>query len=315
MNKEDKIFVAGHKGLVGSAIVRKLQKENYSNIIVKTSKELDLRDKAVVSDFFAVEKPQYVFFAAGTVGGIMANKTYPADFIYNNVSMIFNTIDAAYKNQVTKLLYLGSSCIYPKNCPQPIKEEYLLTDELEETNKPYALAKIAGIELCTSYNKQYQTDFISLMPTNMFGINDNYDLQNSHLIAALIRRFYEAKEKQAPFVELWGTGTPKREVLSSEKLADACFYFMLNYTGSNIINIGSGKDHTIRELAEMIKSISGYEGEIKFDSSKPDGTMKKQLDVSRASKLGWTAESDISGDLQKAYKDFSENYYQYTKTI
>lgn len=315
MKKEDKIYIAGHKGLVGSAILRKLQQEGYNNIIVKTSRELDLRDKSAVNAFFEQEKPAYVFFAAGTVGGIMANKTYPADFIYNNVSMVFNTIEAAHKTDVKKLLYLGSSCIYPRESPQPIKEEYLLTGTLEETNRPYALAKIAGIELCRSYNKQFGTDYISLMPTNMFGINDNYDLQNSHLVAALVRKFYEAKQRNAEFVELWGTGTPRREILSSDELADACLYFMLNYSGSDIINIGSGKDYTIRELAEMIKSISGYSGELKFDSTKPDGTMKKQLDVSRAANLGWTTGSDTYKDLQKAYEDFSNNYSQYTKTI
>ncbi len=315
MNKNDKIFVAGHKGLVGSAIVRKLTADGYDNIIVKPSKELDLREKAQVAEFFSKEQPLYVFFAAGTVGGIMANKTYPADFIYNNVSMIFNTIEAAYRNKVKKLLYLGSSCIYPKDAPQPIKEAYLLTGPLEETNKPYALAKIAGVELCASYNKQFNTDYISLMPTNMFGVNDNYDAQNSHLVAALIRKFYEATSKNASFVELWGTGMPKREILSSDQLADACLYFMLNYTGSEIINIGSGIDYTIKELAEMIKSIAGFSGELRFDSSKPDGTMKKQLDVSRASELGWTAAFDIRQDLQKAYNDFATNYGQYTNTI
>ncbi|HEY4148868.1 MAG TPA: GDP-L-fucose synthase [Chitinophagaceae bacterium] len=315
MKKEDKIFIAGHNGLVGSAIVRKLREEGFTNLVMRASKELDLRDKAAVTNFFASEKPAYVFFAAGTVGGIMANKTYPADFIYNNVSMIFNTIDAAYRHQVKKLLYLGSSCIYPKSCPQPIKEEYMLTGQLEETNKPYALAKIAGIELCASYNRQFGTDYISLMPTNMFGINDNYDLQNSHLVAALIRKFYEAKAKKASFVELWGSGAPRREILSSDQLANACFYFMQQYSGSDIINIGCGEDHTISELAGMIKSISGYEGEIKFDSSKPDGTMKKQLDVSRATGLGWSAKSNISEDLKRAYHDFSDNYERYTKTI
>jgi len=313
MQREDKIYIAGHKGLVGSAIFRKLQAEGYNNLVVRTSKELDLRNQAAVNEFFAHEKPAYVFFAAGTVGGIMANKTYPGDFIFNNVIMIFNALEAARQNNVKKFLYLGSSCIYPKNAAQPIKEDYLLTDTLEETNKPYALAKIAGVELCISYNKQYGTDNICLMPTNMFGVNDNYDLQNSHLVAALIRKFYEAKANNAPSVLLWGTGTPRREVLSSDQLANACFYFMQNYSGNEIINIGSGEDLTIKEIAEKIKQISGYEGELKFDITKPDGTMKKQLDVSRADQLGWKSEDSILEDLKKAYNDFSDNYIQYTK--
>lgn len=312
MQKEDKIYVAGHKGLVGSAIHRRLQQEGYTNLVVKTSKELDLRNQASVEAFFATEKPEYVFFAAGTVGGIMANKTYPGDFIFNNVIMIFNTLEAARKNNIKKFLYLGSSCIYPKNAAQPIKEDYMLTDTLEETNKPYALAKIAGVELCISYNKQYGTNNICLMPTNMFGVNDNYDSQNSHLVAALIRKFYEAKANKVPHVMLWGTGTPKREILSSDQLADACLYFMQNYTGNEIINIGSGEDIMIKDLAQKIKHISGYDGEIQFDTTKPDGTMKKQLDVSRASELGWTSEDIVDADLEKAYKDFSDNYIQYT---
>ncbi|OCX54567.1 GDP-fucose synthetase [Mucilaginibacter sp. PPCGB 2223] len=312
MEKQDKIYVAGHKGLVGSAIYRKLLAEGYTNLVVRTSKELDLRNQASVDEFFASEKPAYVFFAAGTVGGIMANKTYPGNFIFDNVIMIFNALEAARKNQVTKFLYLGSSCIYPKDAPQPIKEDYLLTDKLEETNKPYALAKIAGVELCLSYNKQYGTNNICLMPTNMFGINDNYDSQNSHLVAALIRKFYEAKVNKAPHVMLWGTGTPRREVLSADQLADACLFFMQNYSGNDIINIGSGEDITIKDLAQKIKEISGYEGELQFDATKPDGTMKKQLDVSRASGLGWTSNDTLDEDLEKAYHDFSDNYIQYT---
>jgi len=313
MQKQDKIYVAGHRGLVGSAIYRRLKEEGYANLIVKSSKELDLRDRSAVDSFFAAEKPDYVFFAAGTVGGIMANKTYPGNFIFDNVIMIFNTLEAARKNQVKKFLYLGSSCIYPKNAPQPIKEDYLLTDTLEETNKPYALAKIAGVELCISYNKQYGMNNICLMPTNMFGINDNYDSQNSHLVAALIRKFYEAKANKAPHVMLWGTGTPRREVLSSDQLADACYYFMQNYSGNDIINIGSGEDITIKDLAQKIKQISGYEGELQFDVTKPDGTMKKQLDVSRASNLGWTSKDTLDEDLETAYHDFSDNYIHYTQ--
>ncbi|MBC7475210.1 MAG: GDP-L-fucose synthase, partial [Candidatus Sericytochromatia bacterium] len=253
MDKQAKIYVAGHNGLAGSAIVRKLTIEGYNNLLLKTSKELDLRDKTAVYNFFEEEKPEYVFFAAGTVGGIMANKTYPADFIFDNVAMIFNTVDAAYKSKVKKLLYLGSSCIYPKMASQPIKEEYLLTGPLEETNKPYALAKIAGIELCASYNKQYGTNYIALMPTNLFGLKDNYDLNNSHLVAALIRKFYEAKLNNKPFVELWGTGNPRREILSSDQLADACLHFMNTYNENEIINIGKGEDYAINEIAAIIK--------------------------------------------------------------
>lgn len=311
MEKEAKIYVAGHNGLAGSAIVRRLINEGYTNLVTKSSGELDLRDRTKVNEFFSLEKPEYVFFAAGTVGGILANKTYPADFIYNNVAMIFNTVDAAHKNNVNKLLYLGSSCIYPKMAPQPIKEDYLLSGELEETNKPYALAKIAGIELCSSYNKQYGTNYIALMPTNLFGIKDNYDLQNSHLIAALIRKFYEAKVNDKPYVELWGSGAPRREVLSSDQLAEACIHFMTNYNGNDFINIGQGKDYTIKELAEMIKDISGYAGEVRFDPTKPDGTMKKQLDVSKAQQLGWQTQSDTLEDLKYAYNDFISNYTYY----
>lgn len=311
MNKTDKIFVAGHRGLVGSAIMRNLTANGYTNLIFRNSKELDLRNKEAVDSFFESEKPDYVFFSAGTVGGIMANKTYPADFIFNNVAMIFNTINAAYTHKVKKLLYLGSSCIYPKNAPQPIKEEYLLASELEESNKAYAIAKIAGVELCISYNKQYGTDYISLMPTNMFGIGDNYDAQNSHLIAALIRKFYEAKTQNKTSVELWGTGTPKREILSSDQLAEACVYFMNTYSGNEIINIGKGDDYSIMEIAHMIKDIAEYTGEIKFDVTKPDGTMRKQLDVSKATRLGWTSTSNTITDLKLAYNDFVKNYTNY----
>jgi len=274
MDKNSKIYIAGHNGLAGSAILRKLSEQGFSNIIFRTSKEMDLRNASLVNDFFQKERPDYVFFAAGTVGGIMANNTYPAEFLYNNTMMIFNTVDAAFKSKVKKLLYLGSSCIYPRNTSQPISEDSLLSGKLEETNKPYAISKIAGIELCASYNKQYGTNFISLMPTNLFGINDNYNLYNSHLIAALIRKFYEAKLQTKDFVELWGTGSPRREIICSDELADACLFFMNNYNDSDIINIGSGKDFSIKEIAEMIKNISEFEGEIKFDSTKPDGTMK-----------------------------------------
>jgi GDP-L-fucose synthase len=309
MDKNSKIYVAGHRGLAGSAIVRRLQSESYQNIIGKTSKELDLRDTVQVNRFFSVEQPEYVFFAAGTVGGILANNTYPADFIYDNVMMIFNTVRAAYENRVKKLLYLGSTCMYPKFAPQPIKEEYLLTGELEETNKPYAIAKIAGIELCRSYNRQFHTEYISLVPTNLFGINDSYDPQNSHFLPALIRKFYEAKINGKEFVELWGTGKPGRDILCSDSLADACLHFMNTYNGNEIINIGSGKEHTITEWAQMIKEISGFEGEIRYDISKPDGTPQRMSDISRAVSLGWQHTGDLKADLKRVYKDFAKNYH------
>lgn len=308
MEKNSKIYVAGHRGLAGSAIWRKLQSQGYSNLIGKTSKELDLRVRDQVEKFFVQEQPEYVFFAAGTVGGIVANNTYPADFIYDNVMMFYNTAMVAYKNNVKKLLYLGTSCIYPKFAPQPIKEEYLLTGEMEETNRPYAIAKIAGIELCRSFNRQFHTDYICLMPPNLFGINDNYDSQDSHFLPALIRKFYEAKKNGSPYVELWGTGKPRREILCSDDLADACLYFMNNYSGNEIINIGTGSDHTVTEWAKMIKEISGFSGEIKYDLSKPDGTPQKNLDISRATELGWKATGDIKTALKRVYEDFAENY-------
>ncbi len=311
MQNKSKIYVSGHNGLAGSAIVRKLVSEGYDNLVLRTSKELDLRDNNEVMAFFEKETPEYIIFAAGTVGGIMANMKYPADFIFNNLSMIVNVIDAAYKNKVKKLLYLGSSCIYPKSCEQPIKEEYIMSGELERTNKPYAIAKLAGIELCHSYNKQYKTDYICLVPTNLFGINDNYNLERSHLVAALIRKIYEAKRVGKPFVQLWGTGKVLREILSSDSLADACLFFMNNYSGNDIINIGSGLDYQISDLAQIIKDISGYKGAIEFDTSKPDGMYKKQLDVSRASNLGWNSKNNLIDDLTKAYNDFAVNYRHY----
>lgn len=314
MQIDSKIFVAGHKGLVGSAIVRRLMVDGHENLLLRSSKELDLRKGEDVSGFFAKEQPEYVFFAAGTVGGIMANKTYPADFIFNNLTMIVNTLKAAHEAGVKKLLYLGSSCIYPKNSLQPIKEEYLLSGFLEESNKPYALAKIAGIELCTSFNKQYGTDYICLMPTNLFGVNDNYDLNNSHLVAALIRKFYEAKLNSQPYVELWGTGTPKREILSSDEVADACLFFMNTYSGNDIINIGRGLDYSIAEIADIIKEISEYRGEIKYDSSKPDGTPRKLLNTTRSERLGWKSSSNMIEDLKVAYNDFCSNYQTYIQS-
>lgn len=308
MEKNSKIYVAGHRGLAGSAIMRRLQAEGYKNIIGKTSKELDLRDAAQVKKFFEAEKPEYVFFAAGTVGGILANNTYPADFIYDNVMMIFNTVQASYENKIKKLLYLGSACMYPKLASQPIKEEYLFTGELESTNKPYAIAKIAGIELCQSFNRQRGTQYISLVPTNLFGINDSYDPQNSHFLPALIRKFYEAKAQNKPSVELWGTGKAGREILCSDSLADACVYFMNTYSGNDIINIGSGQEHTITQWAEMIKDIAGYKGEITYDTSKPDGTPQRILDISRATNLGWKLTSNLKEDLKRVYEDFAKNY-------
>ena len=287
MNKESKIYVAGHRGMVGSAIVRRLQKEGYNNIVTRTSKELDLRNQAQVEAFFTEEKPEYVFLAAAKVGGILANNTYKTEFIYDNLMIEANVIHAAHKNNVTKLLFLGSSCIYPKMSPQPIKEEYLLSGYLEPTNQPYAIAKIAGIELCQDYHAQYGDNFISVMPTNLYGPNDNYDLKNSHVLPALLRKFHTAKINNLPQVEIWGTGSPKREFLHVDDLADACFYLMQNYNQPDLVNIGTGEDISIKDLALLIKDITGYEGELTFDTSKPDGTPRKLLDVSKLHGLGW----------------------------
>ncbi len=307
MNQDAKIYVAGHRGLVGSSIVKVLEQKGYTNLIYKTSKELDLTDKIAVDAFFSKEKPDYVFLAAAKVGGIVANNEYPADFIRDNLLIQTNVIDAAYKNGVKKLLFLGSTCIYPKMAPQPLKEEYLLTGKLEPTNEPYAIAKIAGINMCQSYNRQYGTEYISVMPTNLYGPNDNFDLQTSHVLPALIRKFHEAKEKQSPFVEIWGTGTPKREFLYSEDLADACVYLMNTYTGNEIVNIGVGEDISIKELAEKIKDVVGYEGELKFDTSKPDGTPRKLVDVTKLNSLGWKASTSLDRGLRQAYQWFLEN--------
>jgi len=307
MNKDAKIYVAGHRGLVGSAILRKLQADGYTNLIYRTSKELDLRDRNQVDKFFEEEKPEYVFLAAAKVGGIVANNEYPANFIRDNLMIQTNVIDAAYRNGVKKLLFLGSTCIYPKFAPQPLKEEYLLTGELEPTNEPYAIAKIAGIKMCQSYNRQYGTKYISVMPTNLYGPNDNFDLHTSHVLPALIRKFHEAKVNNAPYVEVWGTGTPRREFLHSDDLADACVFLMNNYDGNEIINIGVGKDISIKELAEKIKEVVGYQGEIKFDTTKPDGTPRKLVDVSKINALGWKASISLDEGLQKAYQWFLEN--------
>ena len=307
MNKEDKIYIAGHRGMVGSAIKRKLEKEGYKEFITATSQELDLRNQAAVNDFFAKEKPTIVILAAAKVGGIHANNTYKADFIYDNLLIEINCIHAAYENQVKKLLYLGSSCIYPKACPQPIKEEYLLTGPLEETNKPYAIAKIAGISLCQSYNQQHGTNFISAMPTNLYGPNDNYDLKNSHVLPALLRKFHEAKEQGISSVEMWGSGKPKREFLHVDDLADACYFLLQNYDSSEPINIGCGEDLSIGELAELINEIVGGQAEIKNDTSKPDGTLRKLLSVDKLKQLGWKASIGLREGIENTYKDFLKN--------
>jgi len=298
MDKSSKIYVAGHRGMVGSAIVRKLQAEGYSNLILRTSSELDLRNQSKVENFFAAEKPEYVFLTAAKVGGIMANNTYRADFLYENLMIESNVIHQSYVHKVKKLLFLGSSCIYPKLAPQPLKEEYLLSGFLEETNEPYAIAKIAGIKLCESYRRQYGCDFISAMPTNLYGPNDNYDLQKSHVIPALIRKFVEAKKNNSPLVEVWGTGSPLREFLHVEDLAEACLFLMKNYSESEFINVGSGEEISIMDLALMIKRIVGFIGEIKFDKSKPDGTPRKLMSVQKIHKIGWRHSLNLEEGLR-----------------
>ncbi|UZQ50352.1 GDP-L-fucose synthase family protein [Clostridium kluyveri] len=308
MKRYSKIYVAGHKGLVGSAIVRKLKENGYSNIIGKTHGELDLANSTEVEGFFKKEKPEYVFLAAAKVGGILANSIYPADFIYENLRIQNNVIGMAYKYEVKKLMFLGSSCIYPKLCPQPIKEEYLLSGYLEETNEAYALAKISGLKMCQFFNKQYGTNYISVMPTNLYGPYDNFHPQNSHVVPALIKKFYEAGENSIPEVVIWGSGTPLREFLYSEDMADACVYLMENYKGNNFLNIGTGKEITIRGLAEMIKEIVGYEGKLVFDSSKPDGTPRKILDVSKLENIGWTYKTELRCGIEKSYEWFKQNY-------
>ncbi|WP_242269630.1 GDP-L-fucose synthase [Bacillus cereus group sp. BfR-BA-01408] len=304
MDKSSKIYIAGHRGLVGSAILRKLETQGYTNLVYKTSKELDLRDPRQVEEFFQAEKIEYVFLAAAKVGGIVANNQYPADFIRDNLMIQTNVIDSAYRSGVEKLLFLGSTCIYPKLAPQPLKEEYLLTGELEPTNEPYALAKIAGIKMCESYNRQYGTKYISAMPTNLYGENDNFDLHTSHVLPALIRKFHEAKENNDEFVEVWGTGTPLREFLYSDDLADACVYLMNNYEGNEIVNIGVGEDLSIKELAEKVKATVGFTGELRFDTSKPDGTPRKLVDVTKINALGWKATTSLDEGLKKAYDWF-----------
>lgn len=304
MNTTDKIYVAGHGGMVGSAIMRKLIKDGYSNIITKSSRELDLRNQQSVNVFFAEEKPTYVFVAAAKVGGIMANNTYKAEFLYDNLMIEANIIHAAYKNEVKKLLFLGSSCIYPKLASQPLKEEYLLSSFLEPTNEPYAIAKIAGIKLCEYYREQFGCNFISAMPTNLYGPNDNYDLQNSHVLPALIRKFHEAKVNDAESVTLWGSGSPKREFLHVDDLANACFHLMQTYNEKQFLNIGTGEDLSIKDLAALIKDIVGYKGDITWDSTKPDGTPRKLMDVSKIQTLGWKHEIGLEEGIKRTYNDF-----------
>lgn len=306
MEKDAKIYVAGHRGLAGSSIVRLLKQKGYQNLVLRTSSELDLRDQQAVKEFFEEEKPAYVFLAAAKVGGINANRLYPATFLYDNLCIQNNVIHQSYKNGVKKLLFLGSSCIYPKNAPQPIKEEYLLSGYLEPTNDAYAVAKIAGIKMCQSYHKQYGCNFISVMPTNLYGPGDNYDLENSHVLPALLRKFHEAKINQEPTVTIWGTGRPRREFLHVDDLAAACYFLMENYQEPDIINVGVGKDSTIAEMAQMIQKISGYEGRLVFDTSMPDGTFQKLLDVSRIHALGWQAQIGFEEGVRKTYGEYVE---------
>jgi GDP-L-fucose synthase len=304
LEKNAKLFVAGHRGMVGSAILRKLQQEGFENLVTRTSSDLDLRKQQAVADFFAAEKPDYVFLAAAKVGGIVANNTYRADFLYENLAIQNNIIHSAYQNGVKKLLFLGSSCIYPKLAPQPLKEEYLLTGPLEPTNEPYAIAKIAGIKLCDAYRDQYGCNFISVMPTNLYGYNDNYHPENSHVLPALIRKFHEAKIKAEPTVTVWGSGSPKREFLFADDLADACYFLMQNYNEPNLINIGTGEDLSIKDLALLIKEVIGFEGELVFDTSKPDGTPRKLMDVSKLHALGWKHRIELKQGIALAYQDF-----------
>jgi GDP-L-fucose synthase len=306
MDLSSKIYIAGHRGMVGSAIHRNLQKKGYKNFILKTSAELDLRNTSVVNDFFEKEKPDYIFLAAAKVGGIQANNIYRAEFLYDNLMIQANVIHAAYLNKAKKLMFLGSSCIYPKLAPQPLKEEYLLSGYLEDTNEPYAIAKITGIKMCENYRRQYNCDFISVMPTNLYGPNDNYNLNNSHVLPALIRKFHEAKENNSPFVEMWGTGSPLREFLHADDMADACVYLMKNYSGQKHVNIGTGTDLSIKDLALLVQKIVGYKGEIRHDLSKPDGTPRKLLDVTFLHSLGWKHSIDLEEGIKMVYEDFKQ---------
>jgi GDP-L-fucose synthase len=309
MNPNSKIYIAGHRGMVGSALLRNLQQKGYTNFLLKTSEEIDLRNQQQVADFFASEKPDYVFLAAAKVGGINANNTYRAEFLYDNLMIQNNVIHNAYIQNVKKLLFLGSSCIYPKLAPQPLKEEYLLTDVLEDTNEPYAIAKITGIKMCENYRRQYNCDFISVMPTNLYGPNDNYNLNNSHVLPALIRKFHEAKESNAPSVEMWGTGEPLREFLHADDMAEACVYLMNTYDGVKHVNIGTGIDLSIKELALLIKKIVDYDGEIKHDLTKPDGTPRKLMDVSFINSLGWKHKINLEEGIRLVYEDFKKKQH------
>jgi GDP-L-fucose synthase len=307
MNKQDKIYIAGHRGMVGSAIVRRLQKDGFTNIVTRTSKELDLKEQSAVRDFFAKEKPDHVVLAAAKVGGIHANNVYRAQFLYENLMIESNVIHSAHENGVKKLLFLGSSCIYPKMAPQPLKEESLLSGFLEQTNEPYAIAKIAGIKLAESYRRQYGSNFISAMPTNLYGPNDNYDLNNSHVLPALIRKFHTAKVTGAPSVEVWGSGSPRREFLHVDDLADACFHLMQHYDEEMFVNIGTGEDLTIKELAELIQDVVGYTGVIKWNTEKPDGTPRKLMDVSRLHNMGWKHRIGLREGITSVYAEFAKS--------
>ncbi len=306
MEKDSKIYVAGHRGMVGSAIIRRLKKDGFTNIVTRVSSELDLRNQQAVADFFASETPEHVFLAAAKVGGIVANNTYRADFIYENIMIQSNVIHHAYLNKVKKLMFLGSSCIYPKMAPQPLKEDYLLTGLLESTNEPYAIAKIAGIKMCDAYRSQYGCNFISVMPTNLYGPNDNYDLNNSHVLPALIRKFHTAKKENSANVEIWGTGSPMREFLHADDLADACFYLMQNYNEPGLVNIGVGDDISIKDLAMLVKKIVGFEGELTFDTSKPDGTPRKLMDVGKLHAFGWKHKMELEEGISGVYNEVKE---------
>ena len=308
MEKNAKIYVAGHRGMVGSAIIRRLSAAGYNNIVFASSKEVDLRNQQAVQNFFAREKPNYVFLAAAKVGGIYANNTYRAEFLYDNLMIQNNIIDASHKNEVTKLMFLGSSCIYPKMAPQPLKEDYLLSGVLEPTNEPYAIAKIAGIKLCDAYRSQYACNYISVMPTNLYGPNDNYDLNNSHVLPALIRKFHTAKKENSPSVEVWGSGTPLREFLHVDDLADACFYLMMHYNEQGLVNIGTGTDLSIKDLDLLVKKTIGYEGELTWDASKPDGTPRKLMDVGKLHNLGWKHKIELAEGIKSVYEEVKHNF-------
>lgn len=320
MNKHSKIYVAGHRGLVGSALVRALEAKGYHNLVLRTHAELDLTDNQAVQQFFTRERPEVVLLAAAKVGGIHANNTYPAEFIHSNLSIQTNVIHESWRHEVKQLLFLGSSCIYPRNCPQPIKEEYLLTGPLEPTNRPYALAKIAGVEMCHAYNRQYGTRYIAVMPTNLYGPNDNYDLNNSHVLPALIRKMHEAKQSNAKEVIVWGTGTPRRELLHSDDMAEACLFLLeqhedklsslFNDDTPPLVNIGCGTDLTIKELAELVKKVVGFEGELVFDTTKPDGTMRKLQDVTKINLLGWKARIGLEGGVKQVYENINLTKYR-----